>query len=108
VTYNKWANLIQHQDAQPTDRSPPYTDETYHWENENFIGELTFAVSNDQGDNYASAIPHYEMASRERGSHAKDKYTVTNATRSKTAVVSPENCVMGVPLEVPFYRTTTL
>jgi hypothetical protein len=36
--YGKWANLTQHPDAQPTDGSPPYTDQTYPWEKEGLMG----------------------------------------------------------------------
>jgi hypothetical protein len=55
-------------------------------------------MSNDRGDNYASTIPHYEMASHERGSDAEGQYGIINATRAMAAVVSAENGVMGVPL----------
>jgi hypothetical protein len=96
--YQKWSTLTQHPDKQPTDGSPPYTDQTYPWENEKLIEELTVKMSNDNGDNHTSTMPHYEMVSHERGSDAQGKYAVINATRAMAAVSSPVFGIMGVPL----------
>jgi hypothetical protein len=95
--YQKWANLTNHLTTQPRDGSPHYTDQTYPGSAEPLIGELTLTLSNDQGSNYTSLIPHYELVSQERGDY-QGKYSVINATRAMAAVAASENGILGQPL----------
>jgi len=96
--YQKWANLTNHPKTNPTDGSPPYTDQTYPGASEQLIGELTLTLSNDQGTNFTSFIPHFELVSQERGSDSQGKYAVVNATRAMAAVASSKNEILGQPL----------
>lgn len=96
--YNRWEELTQHPDTQPSDGSPPYTDQTYPWEKEVLIGELTLHISNSRGDTFESTIPHHEMVSHERGSDSQGKYSVINATRAMSAVGSPTTGILGQAL----------
>jgi len=96
--YQKWANLTNHPTTNPTDGSPLYTDQTYPGASEQLIGELTLTLSNDQGTNFTSFIPHFELVSQERGADSQGKYAVVNATRAMAAVASSENEILGQPL----------
>jgi hypothetical protein len=96
--FQEWARLTGHPDTQPVDGSPPYSEQTYPGSSEPLIGDLLVALSNDQGSQYISIVPHYEMYSHERGANAQGIYTIINATRAMSQVASPLTGIMGVPL----------